>query len=69
MTTCRTTEYGGIPGVTARTAEMTRIDSLPGGARTVTRPARPGYRVSAVRRAQPPDYELLRRVRDGLMRL
>jgi hypothetical protein len=69
MTICRTTEFGGIPGATARPAEMTRIDSLPGGARTATVPPRQGPRVPAVRRAQPPDYELLLRVRDGLMRL
>jgi hypothetical protein len=69
MTICRTTEFGGILGATALPAQMTRIDSLPGGARTATLPARPGYRVPVARRAQPPDYELLRRVRDGLMRL
>ncbi len=32
-------------------------------------PARPRWRVPAAWRAQPPDYETLRRVRDGLKRL
>jgi hypothetical protein len=67
MTICRTTEFGGTPGATARPADMTRIDALPGCARTATISPRPG--VPAPRRAQPPDYELLVRVRDGLMRL
>ena len=69
MTICRTTEFGGIPGAIAPPAGMTRIDSLPGGARTATVPGRRGTRMPAVRRAQPPDFELLRRVRDGLMKL
>ncbi len=69
MTICRTTEFGGTLGATARAAETTRIDSVPGGARTATMPSRPGRRVPAPRRAQPPGYELLVRVRDGLMRL
>jgi hypothetical protein len=67
MTTCRTTERGGSTGASAQAADRTRIDSLPGWARTATMPPRPG--VPAPRRAQPPDYELLVRVRDGLMRL
>jgi hypothetical protein len=69
MTICRTTEFGGTPGASARPADMTRIGSLPGGARTATMPPRQGARGPAVRRPQPPDYELLVRVRDGLMRL
>jgi hypothetical protein len=75
MTICRTTQFGGVTGASARPADMTRIDSpFPGGARlpvpdSRAMPARPGYRVPSPRRAQPPDYELLVRVRDGLMRL
>jgi hypothetical protein len=79
MTICRTTEFGGSAGASARPADMTRIDSpFPGGALLPPVPARPGlpamsarpgYRVPSPRRAQPPDYELLVRVRDGLMRL
>jgi len=49
---------------------MTRIDfPFPGGAPAQPRRARPGSRVPAARRAQPPDLGLLRRVRDGLMKL
>ncbi len=70
MTICRTTEFGGSAGASARAADMTRIDSpFPGGALLPPMPARPGYRVPSPRRAEPPDYELLVRVRDGLMRL
>jgi hypothetical protein len=70
MTICRTAECGGITGASALTADRTRIDSpFPGGAPLPAMAARPGYRVPSPRRAQPPDYELLVRVRDGLMRL
>jgi hypothetical protein len=79
MTICRTTEFGGVTGASARSADMTRIDSpFPGGALLSplparpglpALPARPGYRVPSPRRAQPPDYELLVRVRDGLTKL
>jgi hypothetical protein len=70
MTICRTTECGGATGASARPAAMTRIDSpFPGGAPLPAMPPRRGYRVPSPRRAQPPDYELLVRVRDGLMRL
>jgi hypothetical protein len=70
MTICRTTDFGGIPGASALAADMTRIDALfPGGGPAPSRRARPGYRIPAARRAQPPDLGLLRRVRDGLMKL
>jgi len=70
MTTCRTPQSGGVAGATARPADMTRIDSaFPRRARTPALRPRPGRRVPAVRRAQPLDYELLRRIRDGLKRL
>jgi hypothetical protein len=71
MTICRTTELGGITGASARAAGGTRIDSHPDGARaaSVIWAARTGHRLPATRRAQPPDYETLVRVRDGLMRL
>jgi len=72
MTTCRTPQSGGVSGATARPADKTRIDSpAPRGTRTQLppMPARPRWRVPAPRRAQPPGYETLRRVRDGLKRL
>ncbi len=71
MTICRTTESGGNAGTGARTAGGTRIDSRPDGPRaaSVSWATRTGHRVPSPRRPQPPDYELLVRVRDGLMRL
>jgi hypothetical protein len=70
MTTCRNPQSGGVSGATARTADQNRIDSA---TQLPPMPARPRWRVPAARRpeplAQPPDYETLVRVRDGLMRL
>ena len=70
MTTCRTPQSGGGSGATARTAEQTRIDSA---TQLAPMPTRPRWRVPAARRpeplAEPPDYETLVRVRDGLKRL
>jgi hypothetical protein len=66
MTTCRTPQSGGVSGATARTADKNRIDSV---TRLPAMPGRPRWRVPAARRAQPPDYETLVRVRDGLKRL
>jgi len=66
MTTCRTPQSGGVSGATARSADQTRIDSV---TQLPPMPARPRWRVPAARRAQPPDYETLVRVRDGLKRL
>ena len=82
MTTCRIPQSGGIPGATARSADQHRIDS-PAARGTRTQlppmPARPRWRVPAARRPQsqaqaqaqlqPPDFETLVRVRDGLKRL
>ena len=84
MTTCRTPQSGGVSGTTARSADKTRIDS-PASRGTRTQlppmPARPRWRVPAARRPQsqaqlqlqlqlqPPDFETLVRVRDGLKRL
>ena len=80
MTTCRIPQSGGVPGATARSADQYRIDS-PASRGTRTQlspmPARPRWRVPAARRPQsqaqaqlqPPDFETLVRVRDGLKRL
>ena len=80
MTTCRIPQSGGVPGATARSADQHRIDS-PAARGTRTQlppmPSRPRWRVPAARRAQsqaqaqlqPPDFETLVRVRDGLKRL
>jgi hypothetical protein len=76
MTTCRIPQSGGVPGATARSADQYRIDS-PASRGTRTQlppmPARPRWRVPAARRpqaqAQPPHFETLVRVRDGLKRL
>jgi hypothetical protein len=72
MTTCRTPQSGGVSGATARSADQTRIAS-PASRSTRPQlppmPARPRWRMPAARRAQPPDYETLVRVRDGLKRL
>jgi hypothetical protein len=82
MTTCRIPQSGGVPGATARPADQHRIDS-PAARGTRTQlppmPARPRWRVPAARRPQsqaralaqlqPPDFETLVRVRDGLKRL
>ena len=71
MTTCRTPQSGGVSGATARPADKNRIDSAASACHTQLppMPARPRWRVPAARRAQPPDYETLVRVRDGLKRL
>jgi hypothetical protein len=82
MTTCRIPQSGGIPGATARSADQYRIDSpATRGTRTQLppMPTRPRWRVPAARRpqtrtrtrtqVQPPDFETLMRVRDGLKRL
>jgi len=76
MTTCRTPQSGGVSGAAARTADKNRIDSV---TQLPPMPARPRWRVPAARRpqsgwaqsggAQPPDYDTLVRVRDGLKRL
>ena len=66
MTTCRTPQSGGVSGATARSADKNRIDSA---TRLPPMPARPRWRVPAARQAQPPAYETLVRVRDGLKRL
>jgi hypothetical protein len=66
MTTCRTPQSGGVSGAPARTADKNRIDSV---TQLPRMPARPHWRVPAARRAQPPDFETLVRVRDGLKRL
>jgi hypothetical protein len=80
MTTCRIPQSGGVPGATARSADQYRIDSAASrGTRTQLppMPARARWRVPAARRPrsqaqaqlQPPDFETLVRVRDGLKRL
>jgi hypothetical protein len=71
MTTCRTPQSGGVSGAAARTADKNRIDSV---TQLPPMPARPRWRVPAARRPQsgwgePPDYDTLVRVRDGLKRL
>jgi hypothetical protein len=70
MTTCRTPQSGGVSGAIARTADKNRIDSV---TQLPPMPARPRWRVPAARRPQPqeqpPDYDTLVRVRDGLKRL
>jgi hypothetical protein len=67
MTTCRTHESGGTPGWPARAANLTRTGS--GASRATSLPERTRRALAAARRAQPPDFALLRRVRDGLHRL
>jgi hypothetical protein len=69
MTKCRTHESVGT-GWPARPAHPTRTGS--GAPRVTSLPAQQRRALAimaAARRAQPPDFALLRRVRDGLKRL
>lgn len=69
MTICRTSESGGLP---ARPANATWVRvplARDAGAVVAFLPRLTAGVLAVTRRAEPPDFELLRRVRDGLKRL